>query len=154
MQIPQNELASVNDLFVVSASRCAMHVKLFLYEHVFLGRELFIPESCPVEVSYSKPRLPDHQCLHHRGMERSAWRGHAMCLRCVWPRLGSYPGGGPPKRSTAGIKLDSLDTPAAFDSVDLSHLRSAVKRSPGYQERGDSHTIEAKTFLDSGDKRV
>ena len=51
------------------------------------------------------------------------------------PRLGSGPSGLPPKRSTAGIKLESLDNSAAFDAVDLSHLRSAVKRSPGYQEQ-------------------
>eukprot|EP00435_Cladocopium_sp_Y103_P046086 s1680_g13.t1 len=53
------------------------------------------------------------------------------------PRLGSGPSGAP--KRTAGVKLESLDTatpgPAAFDSVDLSHLRSAVKRSPGYQEQ-------------------
>ena len=52
----------------------------------------------------------------------------------IFSRLGSGPSGLPPKRSTAGVKLESLDNPAAFDAVDLSHLRSAVKRSPGYQE--------------------
>lgn len=33
-----------------------------------------------------------------------------------------------------GVRLESLE-PTAFDSVDLSHLRSSVRRSPGYQEQ-------------------
>ena len=64
-------------------------------------------------------------------------------------RLGSGPGGAvsSQKRSTVGVRLDSLDNSqpaAAFDSVDLSHLKSVTKRSPGYQE----HLPPLLTLLD------